>query len=616
MLPRNIVTFKQSRRLKESTKMKRIKQEIKKNSQDLIESSLPEISSLDNIQIKPKKTKNFPILLAPLGAACACIALVAILIPTLLKGNTGVVVPSSSNSNYSRRSTYSYNSDYSSTSSGGGRTSSIPDNRPHIYDFKLDGYQPTFNTFNEVAYYSYVAYNNGGNTAPNYALRQRKPLEASINRSEDGEEPYEDSYGRTHYPIPLYNPIYFSDFLYFEFDAEGSDFLTERVGNGHIKALIITIDTFTEESMLVLKNGDAYYSCLTNGWGTSYGGSGQAYYQFSSHKTFEGFEIVKDFNNKREVLCYFDSPDKESLTTINVEGKAFNIDPESIYYDNVTVVSTIGEIRQLFGLNPEFEVINNYGGPDQLVYDATVPETANFTLDEFEGTFRVNEDKLYLDENELIELNGATKIYAAEINKDSHRDLVFESVVESERMFNIYDVFHNKYLYQKPVSEIGRYDYCLGMRDNRLVVYLIDNGELLDYGYLGYHFDNDGINVAWQNLFELSHLELKGIFEADGVTPVPSLNDCYQFNINTPYIVEIELVRFFWIENDFAYPSMSHEIVLHAPTALPNANPDLNLLSVENGVYRYQIQFSESGQSTFTFRFYRYTCQFKAVVNE
>ena len=576
--------------------MKRIKQEIKKNSQNLIESSLPEISSLDNIQIKPKKTKNFPILLAPLGAACACIALVAILIPTLSKGNTGVVVPSSSN--------------------GGGRTSSIPDNRPHIYDFKLDGYQPTFNTFNEVAYYSYAAYNNGGNTAPNYSLRQRKPLEASINQPEDREEPYEDSYGRTHYPIPLYDPIYFSDFLYFEFDAEGSDFLAERVGNGHIKALIVTVDTFTEESMLVLKNGDAYYSCLTNGWGTSYGGSGQAYYQFSSHKTFEGFEIVKDFNNKREVLCFFDSSDNESLTTINVEGKTFNIDPESIYYDNATVVSTIGEIRQLFGLNPEFEVINNYGGPDQLVYDATVPETASFTLDEFEGTFRVNEDKLYLNENELIELNGATKIYAADINKDSHRDLVFESVVESGRMFNIYDVFHNKYLYQKPVSEIGQYDYYLGMRDNRLVVNLYDNGELLDYGYLGYHFDNEGINIAWQNLFELSRLELKGIFEADGVTQVPSLNGCYQFNINTPYIVEIELVRFFWIENNFAYPSMSHEIVLHAPTALPNANPDLNLLSVENGVYRYQIQFSESGQSTFTFRFYRYTCQFKAVVNE
>lgn len=542
----------------------------------------------------------------------------AILIPTLLKDNTSVVIPSSSSSNYSRRSTYSYNSDYSSTSSGGGRTSSIPDNRPHIYDFKLDGYQPTFNTFNEVAYYSYAAYNNGGNTAPNYALRPSKKLEA--NRVQENEEenlqPYDDCYGRTHYPIPLHEPIFFSDFLYFEFDAEGSDFLAERVGNGHIKALILTVDTFTKEGMLVLKNGDAYYSCLTNGWGTSYGGSGQAYYQFSSHKTFDGFEIVKDFNNKREVLCYFDAFDQRSLTTIYVEGKVFNINPETIYYDDVTVVSTIGEIRQIFGLDPEFEVINNYAGPDQLVYDETVPETANFTLDEFEDTFRVNEDKLYLDENELIELNGATKIYAAEINKDSHRDLVFESVVESKRMFNIYDVYHNKYLYQKPVSEIGQYDYYLDMRDNRLVVNLIDNGELLDYGYLGYHFDNEGINVAWQNLYEISQLELKGVYEADGVTPVPFIQDYYRFNSNTPYIVEIRLVRFHWIEDDFDYPSALHEMVFHAPTLMPNPHPTLNLLSVENGVYRYQIQFSERGYTQYAFRFYHYIVHLKVAVDE
>ena len=69
-------------------------------------------------------------------------------------------------------------------------------------------------------------------------------------------------------------------------------------------------------------------------------------------------------------------------------------------------------------------------------------------------------------------------------------------------------------------------------------------------------------------------------------------------------------------ETDSDYPSALYEMVFYAPTAMPNANPDLNLLSVENGVYRYQIQFSESGQSSYTFRFYHYTCQFKAVVNE
>ena len=543
----------------------------------------------------------------------------AILIPTLLKGNASDI-PYSSGNGPSWRS-YSYNSDYSSSSSnGGGRTSSVPDNRPHVYDFKLNGYQPTFKSFNEVAYYSYAAYNNGGSATPNNALRPSKKLEASrVQDEEEVPQSYEDSYGRTHYPIPLRDHMSFSDFLYFEFDAEGSDFLAERVGNGHIKALILTVNIRIKERMLILKNGENYYSCLTNSGGPM-GENEAARYQFSSHKTFDGFEIVKDFNNKRSVTCYFNETgtyvDLEAISTIDVEGTVFSVDRESIYYDNVTVISTIGEIRQLFGLDPEFEVINEYGGPDQLVYDETVPETANFTLDEFEGTFRVNEDKLYLDENELIELNGATKIYAAEINKDSHRDLVFESVVKSKRMFNIYDVFHNKYLYQKAVSEIGGYEYYLDMRDNRLVVNLIDNGELLDYGYLGYHFDNAGINVCWQNLYEISHLELKGVYEADGTTIVPFIEKYYRFNSNTPYIVEIRLVRFHWIENDYGYPSTLHEMVFHAPTLMPNPHPTLNLLSVEDGVYRYQIQFSEKGYTQYAFRFYRYTVQLKAAVDE
>ena len=604
--------------------MKRIKQEIKKNSQDLIESSLPEISSLDNIQIKPKKTKNFPILLAPLGAACACIALVAILIPTLLKGNTGVVVPSSSNSK-SRRSTYSYNSDYSS-SNGGGRTSSIPDNRPHIYDFKLDGYQPTFNTFNEVAYYSYAAYNNGGNTAPNYALRQRKPLEASIAQPEDREEPYEDSYGRTHYPIPLYNPIRFSDFLYFEFDAEGSDFLAERVGNGHIKALILTVNIRSTQRMLILKNGENYYSCLTNSGGPN-GENDVAYYQFSAHKTLDGFEVIKDFNNMRSVVCYFNETgtylDLEALSTIEIEGTSFSVDRESIYYDNVMVVSTIGEIRQMFGLNPEFEVINTYGGPDQLIYDATIPETASFTLDEFEGIFRVNEDKLYLNENELIELNGATKVYAAEINKDSHRELVFESNVESQRMFNVYDVCHSKYLYQKAVMQTTanygpNYNYNLDMRDNRLVVNLIHDGEILDYGYFGYHFDNTGINVSWQNLYKLLSLSVKGLYEADGETRVSFLETHYRCSSNTPYILEIQLNKF-TLTDDGVYPPTTHDISV-APSEfisnMPNRNLNMTFLSMTNGICRYQIQFSERGYSYYTLQFYRFSCYLRVAVDE
>ena len=555
---------------------------------------------MDNIQIKPKKANKFPLLLAPIGAACAIVALVAILIPTLLKSNTTVVSSISS----------------SSRSSG---QSSIVDNKPHIYNFNLGDYQPTFKSFNEVAYYSYAAYNssNINNNVNNNGLRLNKKLEAKkVNNDEL--EAYDDCYGRTHYPIPLNDPLSFSDFLYFEFDAEGSDFLTETVGNGHIKALIVTVHTFTTENMLILKNGESYYSCLTNGGGVSYHGVGPAYYQFSSHKTFDGFEIIKDFNNKREVMCYFNEEgnalDPEALITIGVEETVFSVDRDSIYYDNVTVISTIGGIRELFGLDPEFEIINGYGGPDQLVYDTTLPETTNFTLDEFEGTFRVNEDKLYLGENEIINLNGATKIYASDVNRDYHRDLVFESVVETHRMINIYDVYRCKYLYQEPASENGVYDYYLDMRSNHLVVNLFENNQLLDYGYLGYHGSN-GIDIEWQNLYGISHLEIKGVYEADGVTQVLNPDSYYHFNSNVPYIIELELI----ISNESPYPSTVHQITVtpaYASTVMPNLNLEMTLLSVENGVYRCQIQFAERGYSCYSFNFYRHSCELRVAVDE
>ena len=63
--------------------MKKIEKEIKKKSTELIESSLPEISSLDNIQISPKQTKrNLPLFLVPFAAT---LTIAVIMIPVLLK---------------------------------------------------------------------------------------------------------------------------------------------------------------------------------------------------------------------------------------------------------------------------------------------------------------------------------------------------------------------------------------------------------------------------------------------------------------------------------------------------------------------------------------------------
>ena len=596
--------------------MKKIEKEIKKNSTELIESSLPEISSLDNIPTKAKNTRRLPFYLIPCGAA---LAVAAIMIPVLLKQQfapINTVTSSSAKSHSSNNINNSHNYNNSSN------------NNTHNYVF--DSYKPVFNNFNEVAYYSYFAFYQGS-TNNNAQLQPRYRLMTQNEGNEDDvetprRESYVDEYGRLHYPIPYDIEYTFSDFLYFEFDTSNNAFLEQRIGNGHIYGLSLQTNIF-DETMLVLKNGDYFYSCLCNGSGSHYN-NGPGYIEFSSHKTIEGFDVVKDSPNKRYLTLNFgprayNNPiDYETLKSINIEGSTFTIDSESVFYDQKQICCGLDELKQRLGYNPDFEIVDEYGGPDVLVYDSGAPETNTFTLDEFEGTFSVSEDKLYLNETEIIPLDNANKIYASEINKDGHRDLVFESLIDSTRVFNIYDVENNKYLYHSYVSTIGNYDYYLDMRNDRLVVNvfkpgLIDNNYLLDYGYFAYG-GNAGTTIAWQNLFELSELRLKGVFEADGETPVVFADNHYRFASNTSYIIEIRLFKYSGNTNP-AYPVLEHQVECSPSTNvdnMPNQSPTWNFLSMENGIYRYQISFQERGYSYYTLSFYRFHFNFNAAVDE
>ena len=223
--------------------MKRIEKDIKKNSAKLIESSLPEIDALDSIPTKAKKTFKFPFYLIPAGVA-ACAA-AAIIIPLSLK----VAAPHSSiqpsnNTSYQQPST-------------------------QLYHYDLDSYTPTLNNFNEVAYYSYSFYKAPNSNAlhkRNQLLKINDEVEAETSETSSSSPSqrtaYTDYYGRLHYPIDLDRPITFSDFLFFEFDTVDNVFLEERIGNGHIYGLTLATDVFYDENIIILKNGDKYYSCF------------------------------------------------------------------------------------------------------------------------------------------------------------------------------------------------------------------------------------------------------------------------------------------------------------------------------------------------------------------
>ena len=604
--------------------MKKIEKEIKKNSTELIESSLPEIDSLDNIPVKTKKTRSFPLFLVPCGAA---LAIAAIMIPVLLK-QFAPIAPANSNSNSALNSSKKGSNSHNNGSSQNNNNSSKNNN----YSFNFENYKPAFNSFNEVAYYSYFAFHQGNTPHKGLPIQQRN-LNVQNEGTDENEtsapvrERYVDEYGRLHYPIAYDMEYTFQDFLYFEFDTVDNAFLEQRIGNGHIYGLSIKTN-IADEIMLVLKRGDHFYSCLSNGGG-SHSTGGPTYVEFSSHKTIEGFDIVKDSTNKRYLTIHCGprtSPDQlvdyPSLSSIDIEGEEFMVDPESVFFDAEPITCGMDELKERLGNNPDFEIFDEYGGPDALVYDAANEENT-FTLDEFEDSlFSVSEDKLYLNETEIVSLKGATKIYASEINKDGHRELVFESFSHSIPVFNIFDVKNNKYLYHKTTSDIGGYDYYLAMRDDQLAINLYAPGltneeDLLDYGRFSYS-GNDGVAIVWQNLYEISHLELNGVYEADGETPVQPEEGTYNFIANTSYIVEIKLVKFGGSTNP-SYPSLAHQIVCHPVITTENTQglyPTWNFLSMEDGIYRYQITFQESVSSNYIFSFYRFYFDIKVVVNE
>ena len=611
--------------------MKRIEKEIKKNSTKLIESSLPEINSLDNIPTKAKKNNRLPLFFIPAGALA--LAAVAIMIPLLMKQVVPAQLPSTSASNnYSSINYYNSNNVVNSNNTG----DSVPQNPQtnHTYHFDFANYKPTFSDFNEIAYYSYVAYQDNQNVSNNLAPQKRNKAmlnDIAQEQEERVSSSYIDAYGRKHHPLPLTDEYTFSNFVFFEFDSINNFFLKQRIGDGHIHGLALKFSYLNEnvpilqsEEMLILKNEDRYYSCLVNGGGSN-GLDNRMYIQFSAHKVIEGFDIVKDATNKRYIELGFETfNDYESLDSITIEGASYPIIADSVHYDNVSVTCSFEDLREKLELNPEYKAADGYGGVDVLVYDAEHPENNTFTLDEFEGTFSVNGNTITLNNEEVVSINGITKVYASEVNKDSHRDLVFETVNNTIRSINVFDIYNKKLIYQKSNNSIDRYgDHYLDMMNGRLVVKLLEHGMtddryLIDYGYFSYYGIKQ-LTIVYQNYFELTEMRVHRVLENDNETLVPFIDTHYRFSSNTPYILEIKMSKYPGNKNP-NYPSIGDHQIVCKPFAdaedMPNMSPEFTFLSMENGIYRYQIKFQEKGYSYYTFSFYRFNFDLRVAVDE
>ena len=241
---------------------------------------------------------------------------------------------------------------------------------------------PRFDCFDEVIYYAYARDHmvfefpqeestdneevQGNSESQDFESSEKESpstenvstKDSEITSSEEERKTYEDEKGRLHYPIE-YSPTYtFSDFTYFRFNADRSNFLDERIKCGEIEGLAAKTNIF-DEWILVLKNENNYYSCLTNG-GTF--GYDVKVLRYSAHKYIEGFDLIKDLDQFISLDLTFEpdqnwqSTDSEPFAplipkTIEIDGKAFQVKEEYTVQDPTEKEYSVNELRKYFGLN-------------------------------------------------------------------------------------------------------------------------------------------------------------------------------------------------------------------------------------------------------------------------
>ena len=102
--------------------------------------------------------------------------------------------------------------------------------------------------------------------------------------------PDEDIY---YYSLDPNEPFYINRVTMFRIElTDEKGFLASRLGLGTVD-VVITEDCIWGESMITFRNGESFFSCLTNGGGYD-PQSGEWHWDFSTHKYVEGFFIVKN----------------------------------------------------------------------------------------------------------------------------------------------------------------------------------------------------------------------------------------------------------------------------------------------------------------------------------
>ena len=453
-----------------------------------------------------------------------------------------------------------------------------------------------FNSFSELAYYSYLPKKNI------YTDAKPKQVLEGTTYDDDDRDTYVDERDRTHYPIPYNDTFTFSDFLFFDFYSyDDNAFLGERIGNGHIKGLVVQTNIFSEE-MIILKNGNNYYSCLLDG-------ASRTYKTFSAHKYIEGFDLIKDMSKKGlTITIYFDENNynPSNILSINIDNSYYSINHDAVLYDDTEIRCSVEGLIECLNNVPMDAIALTIGDSNNL---RDSDGNTIFYLNEFgDVPFKVTSknsispNSLYYGEFLISEGNLSTSliIYASDINGDGYRELVFDRKNKDNEnrgdYFVVYDVIRRNVLLDEAdvrVDYYSQYHFNYELRDDKLTFlpYLgnFSENSIVDYGYLRLSAAGD-LYFDWQNIYAINSIKLVDFYldNNEQTLVVPNSEALYTFKIGTTYIMEVKVDRNNY-DKDLNCDFLSLNYDNYTNTHLERFEPLRNQSDIQTGTYKIRL---------------------------
>ena len=374
---------------------------------------------------------------------------------------------------------------------------------------------------------------------------------------------YYDDEGRIHEPLPICETYSFSDFLYFEFETKNDSFLEGKIGNGLIQALSVHTSVY-DEDILILKNGNKFYSCLGNGKSNDSLGN-ITKLEFSAHKYIEDWDIIKDMNNEMPLTIYFKTgKGYEGAAVMEINDASYDIVSDSVFYLDYSFGISVNKVRKFIGLDPDprFEGKQIDLAPKEIIFN----QVDSFVLEEFGNTpfvreimtgdgtpmYRFNGEAVFLDY--FHSWRESISFFAADVNNDGYRDFVYTGKDGNKGFYRVivYD-YHNNVFMKETVDY--RYNAIwFIIHNNALVAYqcngMSDPDEEVVYDYADIvcdNVDNTKVSLVWRNIYQVDVFNFDRLTNRNGDqidAQYDGANYFYTVNKNEDYNIVIVIKRY------------------------------------------------------------------------